>query len=338
MAKYTSEEPIRHAWSTATDSKAGGLTAIEDGASQTSTNFAAGGSSNTFSLMGVTEAEDLVESLKCFTVEEVGCGDFIKQHTTLEKLNLLAHSHAQNKTDEFVLEAFLTFGKVETLVGNLIALETWRDRVLPKLKDEGTKINVKRKANDKTKNTKKKPSTTTVTTTPAENNTMRLYFTMYHEITIISLLEVFLFHSHFASSINEGLQIEIVDYVSRRMRDLSVPYQANDILKNAKTKLSAANLSERIEKRTKKEEVNDHLLDIQYKVAVKAVTIGRYLVEHFDDLTVGTQVRAFGTTDGRCYPVMHMHVVLYHSSSFFPSRSLILTFLFTCPPPPNPNP
>ena len=118
------------------------------------------------------------------------CSAYIKQHTVLEKLNLLAHSHAQNKTDEFVLEAFLTFGKLGTLVANLVALETWRDKVLPGLNEKDRIISVKGKNNDKTKNTKKKSSTSTGSTTVAENNTMRLYFTIYHEVTIISLLEV----------------------------------------------------------------------------------------------------------------------------------------------------
>jgi len=151
MAKGELEKNPRHAWSSATDSKSGGLTNID--ASSHSSSMPSNTSS--FQLMGVNEAEDLVESLRSFTVEEIGCPDYIKQHTILEKLNLLAHAHAQNKTDEFVLEAFLTFGKMETLVQNLIALETWRDRVLPLLVGETGGIKVTKVsasvAGDKTK-------------------------------------------------------------------------------------------------------------------------------------------------------------------------------------------
>jgi len=129
--------------------------------------------------------------------------------TVLEKLNLLAHSHAQNKTDEFVLEAFLTFDKLTTLITNLIALETWRDSVLPQLNDPTQKMTVLNSRISSKKTQKSKISSKSkITTTPSENNTMRIYFTLYHEVTLISLLEVFMFHSHVTTGMSETVQIE----------------------------------------------------------------------------------------------------------------------------------
>ena len=65
-------------------------------------------------------------------------------------------------------EAFLTFDKVKTLIKDLLAIEAWRSEVLPKL--------IKDVANN--------------------NNVMRVYFTLYHEATLVNLLEVMLFHKH----------------------------------------------------------------------------------------------------------------------------------------------
>ena len=58
----------------------------------------------------------------------------MKYFNNLQTLNLSAHSHAQSKTDEYVLEAISTFEKLPVVIENMLALETWRDRVLPELK------------------------------------------------------------------------------------------------------------------------------------------------------------------------------------------------------------
>ena len=51
----------------------------------------------------------------------------------MEKLNQQAHASARDKSDEFVLEAFLTFDKLPTLVYDLILSEQWREKVYPYL-------------------------------------------------------------------------------------------------------------------------------------------------------------------------------------------------------------
>ena len=74
MAKSNAmSEPVRHAWSTATDSKSGGLTNIEESGYDGGSSYSGGhGSSSSFQLMGVGEAEDLVEGIRGFDVEEIG--------------------------------------------------------------------------------------------------------------------------------------------------------------------------------------------------------------------------------------------------------------------------
>jgi hypothetical protein len=45
---------------------------------------------------------------------------WMSQHEAMEKLNLQAHQSARGHTDEFVLEAFITFDKLPFLVRDVI--------------------------------------------------------------------------------------------------------------------------------------------------------------------------------------------------------------------------
>ena len=87
---------------------------------------------------------------------------WLQQHELMEKLNLQAHQSARGHTDEFVLEAFITFEKLPMLIRDLILVDVWREQVFPLLVDQLAE----RRA------------------------TMRGYFVLYHEATAINLLEV----------------------------------------------------------------------------------------------------------------------------------------------------
>ena len=81
----------------------------------------------------VGEAERIIENLTEFDLQDVGNKAWLEQHGQIEKLNQQAHASARDKSDEFVLEAFLTFDKLGTLIYDLILIETWRERVYPLL-------------------------------------------------------------------------------------------------------------------------------------------------------------------------------------------------------------
>ena len=319
MVGSTREPPPKHAWSSATEVKNAGLTSVSN------SNDDAGSSSvNAAPVITVDEAERLIENLEETPVEEVGGNKFLKRHTDLERLNLQAHQSAQGKTDEFVLEAFLTFDKVrgvgcvgsekrvgqsrgtdknyqteskitpkwikhrsrrktknnyinlhpfhlaqvKTIIKDLLAIEAWRESVLPKL----------------------------IADVAANNNVMRVYFTLYHEATLVNLLEVMLFHKHVIESLGE-LSVELVDYCSRRMAVLAVPLSHNDVVSKAKATKTAAEISEHIDKRTREQEIMDHRNDIEFKIGVAATTMARYLCEHFEALPLSAQTRVLDTHD-----------------------------------------
>lgn len=49
------------------------------------------------------------------------------QHRRLAKLNLQAHQSAMARSDEYVLEALLTFDKLGVVVHELLAIEAWKE-------------------------------------------------------------------------------------------------------------------------------------------------------------------------------------------------------------------
>jgi hypothetical protein len=50
----------------------------------------------------------------------------------------------------------------------------------------------------------------------AGKNNMRLYFILYHEATIVNLLEVLLYHKHVCENGGEKM-LELVDYVAKKL-------------------------------------------------------------------------------------------------------------------------
>ena len=112
--------------------------------------------------LSVDEAERIVENLTEFDLQDVGNKQWLEQHGQIEKLNQQAHASARDKSDEFVLEAFLTFDKLGTLIYDLILIETWRERVYPLLVEHL----VGGGENEATR-----------------SRAMRAYFVLYHEAT-----------------------------------------------------------------------------------------------------------------------------------------------------------
>ena len=75
------------------------------------------------------EAERVVESLREFTIEDVGSPAWSSQRQSLERLNVQAHHNAVTNSDEFVKEFLVSHDKVATLVHELLVIEAWNANV-----------------------------------------------------------------------------------------------------------------------------------------------------------------------------------------------------------------
>lgn len=228
--------------------------------------------SNFATVVYPAEAEQMVENLKKFQLTEVGSKAWMDQHKVLEKLNLQAHQSAASNSDEYVLEAFLTFNKVETLIHDLLLIEIWKESVYPLLLDD-----------------------------IAGRNSMRVYFILYHEATVVNLFEVLLYHKHVCEHGGEKM-FELVDYVARKLTRLNnTTYDFNGkSMTPGGVAIDAANAKEfasALENRTPHEELAHHYSDIDFRVCISAVAIARFLCEHADAMPLSVVGRITDTHD-----------------------------------------
>ena len=194
------------------------------------------------------------------------------QHRKLEKLNIQAHQNAMTNSDEFVLEAVLTFNKLDTLIHDLLLIETWKENVYPLLLEKLT-----------------------------GRNNMRLYFILYHEATLINLFEVFLYYRHVCEAGGEKM-LELVDYVSRklaRLNNTSYEFRQHDREDDevGVTVESAKKFAETLESRSPEEELKKHFMDIEFRICISAVSIARFLSEHADSMPLSVVSRIADTHD-----------------------------------------
>lgn len=230
---------------------------------------------NTAPFLAAAEAERLVEDLQKYSVEDVGSEKWMLQHEVLEKLNMQAHQCAMSNSDEFVLESILVFDKLDTIIHDLIVTEAWVENVYPKLLDR-----------------------------LAEKNSMRMYFILYHQATLVNLLEVLLYHKHVCEAGGE-MMIELVDYVARKLGRLNGGYNFSvhdpaDMLKGGSggdVSASSAAFNDAVGKRTPAEELTAHLTQIEFRACISAVSLGRLLCENVDSMPLSVATRISDTHD-----------------------------------------
>ena len=228
--------------------------------------------SNVAPIVDAMETERIVESLVKFDISQVGSTAWMDQHRKLEKLNIQAHQNAMTNSDEFVLEAVLTFNKLDTLIHDLLLIETWKENVYPLLLEKLT-----------------------------GRNNMRLYFILYHEATLINLFEVFLYYRHVCEAGGEKM-LELVDYVSRklaRLNNTSYEFRQHDREDDevGVTVESAKKFAETLESRSPEEELKKHFMDIEFRICISAVSIARFLSEHADSMPLSVVSRIADTHD-----------------------------------------
>jgi hypothetical protein len=95
-----------------------------------------------------------------------------------------------NSSDEYVMESFVTFDKMKTLIYDLLMTEVWKEELYPLLKKELNEV-----------------------------NSIRSYMAMYHEASVCNLLEVFLYNRTACESADDVL-VELIDYAYRKFARL----------------------------------------------------------------------------------------------------------------------
>ena len=227
----------------------------------------------------VGEAERIIENLKQFDIADVGSRAWMEQHASMEKLNQQAHASARDKSDEFVLEAFLTFDKLPTLVYDLILSEQWREKVYPYLEADIVGASEDRESE------------------ATRAKCMRCYFVLFHETTVVNLLECLCYHAHAVGNVRDAA-LDLTDYCARRLAALHSKAKLFRAAKPAKDAAqSPGDFARSLEKRSAKEELDQQSLEIEFSASVSCVALVRMVVEHLGELTVAGMSRLLETHD-----------------------------------------
>lgn len=215
------------------------------------------------------EAERYAEELAKIGINDVGSPRWMEQHVRLEKMNLQAHHCANAKSDDFVLEALVTFDQLGLLVHELLVVEAWRQNLFHRCKD-----------------------------TLAKQCSIRGYYILYHEATLCNLLEVILYHDYVAEAMGDAV-VELVDYCARRLTYLVAegPGYVEELV--AKTEKQRGKTAQQVAADVfdPVNELEAQAADIAYRGAVSCVAIARYLTEHIKKLPLSAMTRIMDTHD-----------------------------------------
>ena len=59
-------------------------------------------------------------------MKEYGSKQWFQQHESLDRLNIQAHKNAMGASDEYVMDQFVTYDKINLLVADLLTAEAWK--------------------------------------------------------------------------------------------------------------------------------------------------------------------------------------------------------------------
>ncbi|XP_072176956.1 zinc finger MYND domain-containing protein 10-like [Diadema setosum] len=209
------------------------------------------------------EAEAYVQALQVYRIQDIGSANWMKQHEYLEKLNMQAVLHASSNQDEFVKEMLMTYEKIPTLIQELLAIEVWKQKVFSVIQ----RMNFEPKT------------------------TFPLYMTLYHEATLANLLETVLYHKEPCES-TEDCALDLVDYCHRKITDL-IARQEQKMHEEVESKPD----TKHAEERSAMEELKGQEQKLQFDIAVKAVSILRYITDHLSSLPLSVTTRILNTLD-----------------------------------------
>ncbi|CAG5136274.1 unnamed protein product, partial [Candidula unifasciata] len=207
------------------------------------------------------EAEAYVEHLEEFDLKDIGSERWHQQHEHLEKLNMQAVINASAKEDEFIKEFFISCGKIPLLIQDLLTTEIWKQKVFTELIDMEFE-----------------PKTT-----------FPIYMVIYHEATVVNLLETMMFYKETCEVADEAV-LDLVDYCYRKLCYLAARGQNEEDISfpNKEIHSLASNNMEDLERQER---------SLEFEISIKALSLLRYFTDHLDCLPLSVMTRILNTHD-----------------------------------------
>lgn len=221
--------------------------------------------------VSAADAERVVESLHTFGIKDVASKSWLLQHEEIEKINIQAHLNAVAMRDDFIAEALISMQKMPVLVHELVAIELWRDKVYPPL----------------------------VALDFAAKSTITPYITLYHEATLVSLLEAVLYNREACEACGDAV-MDLVDYVHRQIVHLIATHgrEPSDSAPEMPTE-------ERLTMSGQKQ-LEQQTATLPFDIATKCVSILRYVTDNMTRLPLSVMTRMLNVHDFPCLLVSLM--------------------------------
>uniref|UniRef100_A0A673VIA9 Zinc finger MYND domain-containing protein 10 n=1 Tax=Suricata suricatta TaxID=37032 RepID=A0A673VIA9_SURSU len=199
-------------------------------------------------------------ALKC-TYTSAFWGRWNQQHENVEKLNMQAILDATTSQGEPIQELLVTHGKIPTLVVELITVEMWKQKVFPVLcRLEDFK----------------------------PQNTFPIYMVVHHEASIINLLETVFFHKEVCESAEDTV-LDLIDYCHRKLTLLV-----------ARTSHGGPPEEEESQHSTPMQELQKQAELMEFEIALKALSVLRYITDCVDSLSLSILNRMLSTHNLPC--------------------------------------
>ncbi|XP_067130962.1 zinc finger MYND domain-containing protein 10-like isoform X2 [Centruroides vittatus] len=206
-------------------------------------------------LLLAPEAEARIKSLQTFDVASVGSTRWLQQHEHLVKLSMQAVKNVISREDEFIKEFFISYDKITVLIHELICVEVWKEKVFYQLIKDRFE--------------------------PTSN--IFLYTVLYHEVTLVTLLEAFLYYEEAVECIS-SVVIDLLDYCARKLTWLCSCYNKDEAFTESETKSGMDEL-------IKQENV------LNFEISMKILSVVGFLTEHYSVLPISALHRLLSTHD-----------------------------------------
>lgn len=178
--------------------------------------------------------------MKLFKLEEVGGETWCRQHERLEKLNMQSIISARLLENEFVKEFLINHDRYPILVYDLLVIELWKERVYEEIK-----------------RLQYQPSSSFV-----------LYTILYHEATLVNLLECTLYHADSIETLQDSA-LDLEDYCYRKLTRLITFTESSEESQQAEQPLNST-LSE----------LETQCRNMEHDISIRCISIVQYMVEH----------------------------------------------------------
>lgn len=205
------------------------------------------------------ELEYLVRSIRrTLNLSEIGGPAWITQHEHIVRLNQQAHIELIKHQEETVKEYLILHSVLPHLVHELYIVLVWRTKILPRL----------------------------LAIEPNTNASFMLYSVLFHEATVLSLIECALFHETGCIALGD-FTLDLIDYCLDALTKLIgiadvAADEQTDIIEDESTEFSRQ---------------QRHL---QFKIGIHSISVLCYIVDKLDALPLSCCNRLIQTHDTPC--------------------------------------